>query len=75
MPLPLDFMGKHRGMSDELPQGISQLNFSVLTRRSFAQDRENFRRQDITPDHRKIRGRIGGRRLFNQIIDPMQSFA
>ncbi len=72
MPLPLNFMREHRGVPHELPQGIGQLNFSVLARRSFPEDRKNFRRKHIAPDDGKIRRGIGGRRLFNQIFDPVQ---
>jgi hypothetical protein len=73
VPLSLDFVGEHRGVLDELPQGVGQLNFSVLTRRRLAEDREDLRRQDIPADDGEIRRRIGGRGFLDQVIDPADS--
>lgn len=72
MPLSLDFVGEHRGVLDELPQGVGQLNFSVLTWRRLAEDQEDLRRQDIPADDGEIRRRIGGRGFLDQVIDPVQ---
>ncbi len=75
MPLPLDFVGEHGGMFDELAQGIRELNLSVLARRGLAEDRENFRGQDIASDDREIRRCVGRGRFLHQIVDAVEAIA
>src|SRR5690349_13919475 len=75
MALSLHFMGVHWMALRQNAESVRQLNLAVFSRRNAAQNGKDVGRQDISTDDRIPRWSVLRVRLFDEVLDAMQSWS